>query len=155
MTVCIYASLHTTLTSIKKKEGLFENFDHNLVHAVNKGLEKFNKYFEIMKSNDIYFITIVLDPWVKTQWISNNFDTINTQTIIDQIKTFLKVTYTYELELPKHPLKDMYRSLEYWFLLLYTDEPDNTKSDIDRYFNTPRVRHRASVKDNQTKWNLN
>ena len=66
MTARIYASLRTTLTSIKRKEGPFKNFNYNLVHAVNKGLEKFNKYFKLIKSNNIYFITTVLDPRVKT-----------------------------------------------------------------------------------------
>ena len=66
ITARIYASLRTTLTLIKRKEGLFKNFNYNLVHVVNKGLKKFNKYFKLIKSNNIYFITTVLDPRVKT-----------------------------------------------------------------------------------------
>jgi len=66
ITARIYASLRITLTSIKRKEGPFKNFNHNLVYAVNKGLEKFNKYFKRIKSNNIYFIATVLDPRVKT-----------------------------------------------------------------------------------------
>ena len=148
ITARIYTSLYTTLTLIKRKEGLFKNFNHNLVHAIDKGLEKFDKYFKRIKSNNIYFITTVLDPRVKTQQISNNFDAIDARTIINRIKTFLKATYTHEPKLPECSPKDAYRSLKYRFLLLYTNKPNNTESNINRYFNTLRVKHRASVKDN-------
>ena len=35
--------------------------------TINASKEKFIEYKELIEGNDIYYITIILDPWIKTQ----------------------------------------------------------------------------------------
>jgi hypothetical protein len=62
------------------------------VRAVDKGLDKFNEYYSLLKSNDIYFIATVLDPQIKTQWIRDHLPD-EADEIIACIKKFLKEAY--------------------------------------------------------------
>jgi len=56
-----------TLNSIIKKEGEFTEFD--MTDATKVGLTKFDENFQYMKENNTYWITSVLDPRIKTNWI--------------------------------------------------------------------------------------
>ena len=59
---------------------------------MESGITKFDDYYKLIKSNDIYFIATILDPRIKTQWIKDHLpDEANT--IIERVKTFLKSTY--------------------------------------------------------------
>ena len=107
-----------------------------------------------MKSNDIYFLATLLDPRVKTQWIKDNLN--NANTVIKRLRTFLKAMYHHEVELPSADENDLYKSLEYWFLKPYAVDIDmDDEHDIDRYIDSPRVKHKLKAKEDQTQWILN
>ena len=56
-----------------------------------KGKETFDKYYGLLEEHDLYYITTILDPRVKTKWIEEN--TENPTKVIDRIKSFLKSSY--------------------------------------------------------------
>ncbi|KAF4614407.1 hypothetical protein G7Y89_g15331 [Cudoniella acicularis] len=60
------------LQSIVKKQGEYATYDPSLIKAAQKGLEVFNKYYLAMKSNDMYWIASILDPWIKANWLKKN-----------------------------------------------------------------------------------
>jgi hypothetical protein len=117
----IYIQLQAMLKSIKRRDPPFDTIDVNIIKAVDVGLEKFNEYYGLMKSNDIYFIATVLDPRIKTQWIRDHLPD-EADEIIERIKKFLKEAYPFEPKLPSHEDPNAYKSLEYRFLLPYTTE---------------------------------
>jgi hypothetical protein len=57
-----------------------------------------------MKSNDIYWITYVLDPRIKTNWLKKNHP--NTQEILVRIKKFIKEAYLPKEQLPERVASD-------------------------------------------------
>ena len=66
--------------------------DENIIYVIEYGIIKFDDYYKLIKSNDIYFIATILDPRIKTQWIKDYLlDEANM--IIKRVKTFLKNTY--------------------------------------------------------------
>jgi hAT family dimerisation domain. len=153
----LYKQLEDILNQITSKQGEYITYDKNLINVVKSGQEVFFKYNGLMKNNDIYFITMILDPRIKTKWIKNNlFETITTATI-QHIRTFLKATYPPEIELPslevlaykkesiQHSLLEEFQSVS----LL-----DNV-SDIDQYFDTPPIHFKLSISDNQIEWLIN
>jgi hypothetical protein len=57
------------LKSVLNKTGLFATIDASLVAAAKKGYIKFEKYYDEMKENDIYWIACMLNPRIKTKWL--------------------------------------------------------------------------------------
>ena len=58
----IYFELDEAFTKMILRQGEFVSFDSEVVSAIEEGRKKFNKYFNFMKENDIYYIASVLDP---------------------------------------------------------------------------------------------
>ncbi len=88
-----------------------------------------------MKNNNIYWITCVLDPRIKTNWLKKNYFDANE--IITRIKSFLKEAYLADQELPRLSCEksEMGKSsLEFDFLQEYRSSII-TDDDIERYFN--------------------
>jgi hypothetical protein len=57
----LYLKLDKLLQSIVKKQGKYINYNKTLIAAASKGLETFNRYYTIIKENDIYWIVYILD----------------------------------------------------------------------------------------------
>jgi len=55
-----------------KKEGEYTLYNPSFLQATQKGLDKFYKYYDKIKKNNIYWITYCLDPRVKTNWLTRN-----------------------------------------------------------------------------------
>jgi hypothetical protein len=68
----LYIKMEKLLKLIINREGNYASFDASLVAAVIKGYEKFKEYYYSMKKNDIYWVTCVLDPRIKTKWLKRN-----------------------------------------------------------------------------------
>lgn len=152
----MYLQLEQLLKKVARKEDEFAYIDDNLVHAVKAGIEKFNKYNEYIKKNMIYFISLVLDPRVKTRWIKKNVE--NPGDPIESIHQFLKDTYPVEApeSRPLASSSSQHRSLEYEFLEEYADSPNDAPSnDIDKYFNSDPIRFVLNEGEDQTQWLLN
>ena len=45
-----------------QRQGEFISFDSEVVSTIKEDRKKFDKYFNFMKENDIYYIANVLDP---------------------------------------------------------------------------------------------
>jgi len=59
--------------------------------------------------------------------------------------------YYREVELPTADEGELYKSLEYRFLKPYSVDVDtNDEHDINRYLDTPRVKHKLKAKEDQT-----
>jgi hypothetical protein len=65
----LYIKIEKLLKSILNKIGLFATINASLVIAIQKGYSKFEKYYDKMKENDIYWITYMLNPRIKTKWL--------------------------------------------------------------------------------------
>ena len=151
----LYLKLDKLLQSIVKKQGKYASYDKTLITAASKGLETFNGYYTAIKENDMYWITCVLDPRVKTKQLQKNHQ--NTDEIINRIKAFLKDAYQPEQQLPNRPLNNKEKielSIEMDFLQEYGSAITN-EDDIERYFNTPQVNFVLNEKEYQVKWVLN
>jgi hypothetical protein len=154
MSARMYLELQSLLTKALKQQAQFQNLDHNLVHAVKAGIDKFKDYIDIIKGNDIYFLATLLDPRVKTQWIKDNLD--DADIVIARLRQFLKDTYHHEVELPSADESNLHSSLEYRFLKPYSVDVDtDDEHDVDRYLDTPRVKHKLRANEDQTQWILN
>jgi hypothetical protein len=88
----LYKKLENLLTNTTKIRGEFKGINQNLTKAAKVGIEKFKEYHDLIKLNHTYYITAILDPRIKTNWIKKNVQDANN--IINEIKDFLKKAYT-------------------------------------------------------------
>jgi hypothetical protein len=63
----MYNKVGLILRQISRKQGSFSTIDSSLVLAVKKGIKVFNKYYSCLGEHDLYYITTVLDPRIKTK----------------------------------------------------------------------------------------
>ena len=76
--------------------------------------------------------------------------------IIERLRKFLKATYHHEIDLPPTDESALYQSLEHRFLKPYAQDVDMEEiHDVDQYMDSPRVKHKMKVKEDQTQWILN
>jgi hypothetical protein len=131
-----YLQLEQLLYRIVRKEGKWAHIGNELVHAIQAGIDKFNKYNEYMKKNMIYFISLILDPRVKTRWIKKNI--VGVEDLIHNIKTFLKATYPYEApESQPRDLLSQHHSLKWELLEEYSSTiKEMSVNDIDKYIDS-------------------
>jgi hypothetical protein len=100
-----------------QKKGKYAVFDDTLINIIKAGVKTFEKYNNFMQNNDIYLIALVLDPWIKIQWIKDHMP--NADIVIKQICKFLKSTYPSKPSLFLNAENNKYKSLEYQFLKPY------------------------------------
>ncbi len=93
-----------------------------------------------MADNDIYYLATILDPRIKIQWIKDNIEDV--EKIIDRIRTFLKVIYPPESELSPNEENNIYKSLEYRFIIFYYIDITTDDFDINRYLDSPRIKYK-------------
>ena len=138
MLVRIYNEVSLLLHQIKNKEHHYAQINDSLVSTIKKGIEVFNKYWNLMGEHNLYYITTVLNPRIKTKWIRQNIP--NPNEVIDRIRTFLKATYPLpEPELLNNIPADVFQVLEYTFFEPYTEPTEGVQSDIDLYLNSDCV----------------
>ena len=135
----LYVKMEKLLKSIINKEGDYASFNTSLVTAATKGYEKFKEYYNSMKKNDIYWVTCVLDPRIKTKWLKRNIP--EADEIIGRIKGYLKRAYPVKPELPSQSREisqKKKKSLAYEYLEEYGASVA-VEDDIDRYFDLSGV----------------
>jgi hypothetical protein len=134
---------------ITKKRGEYASYDLSLVNAAHARLEVFKEYYSYIKDNDIYYITCVLDPRVKTKWLKKNVP--GADVIINRVKTFLKKAYPLEpelLEISRAKSQKKKKSMTFLFLEEYA-KTVTTDNDIKRFFTTLGVKAVLDKKENQ------
>jgi hypothetical protein len=63
----LYNEIGLLFHQIVKKEGQFRQIDNDLVSAVKREIEVFDKYYNLMAQYDLYYVATVLDPRIKTK----------------------------------------------------------------------------------------
>ena len=153
----LYKRLEDILNQITLKQGEYITYDKNLINTAKVGQEVFYKYNDLIKNNDIYFITTILDPRIKTKQIKSNLPETIAIATIERIRTFLKVIYLLEVELPSLEVPAHKKeSIQYSLLEEFQSVAslDNV-SDIDQYFDIPLIHFKLSISDNQLEWLIN
>ncbi|KAF7184345.1 hypothetical protein CNMCM7691_005097 [Aspergillus felis] len=81
----IYWSLDNLLDDIKKADGDFRNINVDIRDAVERGIQKMNKFVKRMDDNILYYVGSVLDPRIKTSLIEAQMSEQDSQLIISQV----------------------------------------------------------------------
>lgn len=150
-----YTNLESLLELIIKRRGEYDSYDMSMIIAAKAGLEVFKEYYGYMKENDIYWITCVLDPRIKTKQLLRKIP--EADDIIERIKSSLKKAYPQEPELPsisRAEEKKKKKSMNFSFLEEFA-ETVSADNDIERYFTTSVIKAVLDPKENQVQWVLN
>jgi hypothetical protein len=133
----IYWNLDDLLDDIKKAEGDFEDITFEIREAVDKGIQKMNKYAKRMDNNILYYVASVLDPRIKTSFIEAQMSAPDAQLIISQVREFLQKDYPFHPIPPSDPERPPGMSETMWKTLRKVQPSQKTLvSDIDRYMDS-------------------
>jgi hAT family C-terminal dimerisation region len=147
LTVPLYYDLHDLLYESIESQGIFKGLDPDIASAMKEGLKKYEKYYTFMDESEIYYTALVLDPRVKGDLISRELeDKEASDLILEAIRNNLHKKYpptTSESSRsgPPESTPDLGRSNVESRMLQRLQPLDSSPhvSDIDRYFDTPRV----------------
>ncbi|KUM56057.1 hypothetical protein ACN42_g11169 [Penicillium freii] len=67
----IYGILDDLLDEVQRAEGDFEDVDTEIRDAVERGIQKMNKFARKMDTNLLYYVASVLDPRIKLSLIGS------------------------------------------------------------------------------------
>ncbi|KAJ5704441.1 hypothetical protein N7536_000130 [Penicillium majusculum] len=95
----IYWSLDDLLDEVQKAEGDFEDVDTEIRDAVERGIQKMNKFARKMDTNLLYYVASVLDPRIKSSLSGSQMSEQDAGLIISQVREFLKREYPHELSM--------------------------------------------------------
>ncbi|KAJ5704488.1 hypothetical protein N7536_000177 [Penicillium majusculum] len=136
----IYWSLDDLLDEIQKAEGDFEDVDTEIRDAVERGIQKMNKFARKMDTNLLYYVASVLDPRIKSSLIGSQMSEQDAGLIISQVREFLKREYPHELSMSCIVDRPPGMSETMWRTLRKVQPSQRTLlSDIDRYLDAPPV----------------
>jgi hypothetical protein len=65
MVLPMHYELHELLYEASDRSGDFSDLDPDVSAAINKGLKKYEKYYDFMDACDIYYTTAILDLRIK------------------------------------------------------------------------------------------
>ncbi|KAK9482964.1 ribonuclease H-like domain-containing protein, partial [Lipomyces starkeyi] len=65
LAIPIFYELHDFLHDASEFKNDFVGFDADIGLAVQEGIKKYNKYYNLMDESDVYYTALVLDPRVK------------------------------------------------------------------------------------------
>jgi hypothetical protein len=74
------------------QEGEFANLCKDIADAVNSALGWYSKYYDFMDNQDVYYITLILNPRYKTRLLEQEFGG-DGKLIIENIKDVLHREY--------------------------------------------------------------
>jgi hypothetical protein len=138
----IYWSLDDLLNDVQNAEGDFEDVSIEIRNAVERGIQKMNKFARKMDDNLLYYVASVLDPRIKSSLIVSQISEQDSALIVSQVREFLKKEY------PPEPLvsreanhtrppgmsKTMWRTL-----CKVQPSKEASLSDVDKYLDSPPV----------------
>jgi hAT family protein len=160
ITTGIYFGLSTHLKLAGARKGKYAEYDHVITNAVHSSLELFNKYYNTMDQNLIYYIASVLDPQIKGVWIQREHQ--------DGDAKLAKVQETIHKLYPPTPpcpheadnnhtiytgINSSLDALQ--ALFAHINQDDESESDVDLYFKTPVVKHHQTNSKDDLNWILN
>lgn len=92
LAIPIYYELHDILEDAASFEGEFSDLSPDISKAVTAGIQKYRKYYDILDSQDLYYIALVLDPRFKTVLLDNELPEAAGD-IVTTIRNFLHEQY--------------------------------------------------------------
>ena len=151
MALPVYYELHDLLTDASLCQGIFGELRPGIALAATRGLKKYEKYYSLMDDNDLCYTAAVLDPRIKGELIlgevgnSEEGESI-IQTIRENFANWYPQRDYSEQVLQSWPPES---STSTWSALesrvfhclppIEASHPVQLVSDIDRYFDSPRV----------------
>jgi hypothetical protein len=155
----IYFQLSKHLKLAGACEDKYAEYDVEITDAVYGSLELFNKYYNAMDQNLIYYIASVLDLQIKGVWIRSEHQDGNAK-LTEVQETICKLYPSMPLRsepvgdnLPVDP-SDNSASDPLQALLAHIHKDNAFTSDVDLYFNTPVVNYRRGGGEDPN-WVLN
>lgn len=127
------------LIDIIDKEGIYSNLHDTISKAFEFGKSKFEKYYNIMDENIIYYLISILDPRVKDRWIKENLP--NGDKTISKVKTYIQEVYgNLPPSKPNADIRDEIGNFSLQQRVLKAIHKDKPQlSDIDLYFESSLV----------------
>lgn len=140
LAIPLYYELHDLLHEASKLQGSFAAIDHDIAAAMEKGLQKYEKYYTFMDECDAYYTALVLDPWVKGDLILSELSNKDAgKLIIEAIHTNIHQKYHIKHASPESTgsRQSTPDNVESWMLQQLQPSTQSVLSDIDQYFDTP------------------
>ena len=137
LAIPIYYELHDMLEDAASAQGEFSGISSDIAAAVSTGLKKYKKYYELMDSQDAYYIALILDPRFKTLLLEKELGEVTAPKVIRTVKETLHGQYP-SRQSPHLPASNTDQGTKRQNLearVLQKLQPQVTqRSDIDRYF---------------------
>ncbi|CEL08111.1 hypothetical protein ASPCAL11264 [Aspergillus calidoustus] len=137
LAIPIYYELHDMLEDAASAQGEFSGISSDIAAAISAGMKKYKKYYELMDSQDAYYIALILDPRFKTLLLEKELGQVTAPKIIQTVKETLHTQYpskqSPDLPATKMDQGTMRQNLE--ARVLQKLQPQVLqRSDIDHYF---------------------
>jgi hypothetical protein len=147
LAVPLYYELHDLLYEGSESQGVFKELDPDIASAIKQGLKKYKKYYTFMDDSEIYYTALVLDPRVKGDLILRELEDKEAgNLILKAIRDNLCQKYPpTRSESPRSGTSRQSTpgikrsSVESRMLQRLQPQSLPVGSDIDRYFDTPRI----------------
>jgi hypothetical protein len=147
LAVPIYYELHDLLDEASERKERFINLDEDISLAVKEGMKKYKKYYTFMDASDTYYTALILDPRVKGDLLLEELeDEATGREILQALRDNLHRDYpvnTVESSLPMaqslQECSTEYSDVESRLRKRLQPRNQPLLSDIDRYFDSPRV----------------
>jgi hypothetical protein len=136
--LAIYYRLYELLNDIIEKKGKFSSFSQDIISAVEEANKKFKKYYDIMDSSDIFYLSATLDPRLKAVWLKDHLKAKHS-IVVNQIMEKIKSQYHVESLTHNMPTSPILNELSYSALVKRVQEQSVPKCDIDQYYNSSPV----------------
>jgi hypothetical protein len=137
LAIPIYYELHDMLEDAASAQGDFLGLSSDAASAVSAGIKKYKKYYELMDSQDAYYIALILDPRFKTLLLEKELGDVTAPKVIRTVKEALHEQYPSklppDLSTAKIDQGNKRQSLEARVLQKLQPQVIQ-RSDIDRYF---------------------
>ncbi|KAJ5982209.1 hypothetical protein N7451_012309 [Penicillium sp. IBT 35674x] len=137
LAIPIYYELHDMLEDAASAQGEFSDISSDIAAAVSAGMKKYKKYYELMDSQDAYYIALILDPRFKTLLLEKELGEMTAPKVIRTVKETLHMQYPSK-QSPDLPATETDQGTKRQNLearVLQKLQPQVTqRSDVDRYF---------------------
>lgn len=147
LAVPLYYELHDLLYEGSESQGAFTGLDNDVASAMKEGLTKYKKYYTFMNGSGMYYTALILDHWVKGDLILGEMEDKEAgNLILNAIHNNLHQRYPsigsksprYGISQPSTP--EIKRcNVESRMLQRLQPKTPPRLSDIDQYFESPRV----------------
>jgi hypothetical protein len=146
LAIPLYYELHDLLHEGAEIQGAFAGIDHDIAAAMKEGLKKYKKYYTFVDECDTYYTALILDPRVKGDLILGELDDKEAGSlIIEAIRSNIQQRYSKEGESPQPGVsrrstpETTRNNVESRMLQRLQPPTQPFVSDINRYFDSPRV----------------